>query len=483
MLTKLISLQVLLSFNGVDYSRISNSTYCGVAPLQWPLASSASFPYGRPGDVNSIDRTYCAVFRFVPMWDLTYVEPPSGPEYGGTAVQLTGGEFLPDAPNPTCIFRDPSTDLREIGPSTAILPGDLRVSSPFNGTCTTRMLHLPRPEVLIYDKDLQACLLQRPYNPDCNRTAIVECNGQMLNSSTPARDFVPGYRRSVCLPPNLACQWDPFDPTTSQLACKKDIVSLETAYERPDPDIPVLEARDLLVSMNGEHWVSAPAVALECHLAGVTQLYAGYEVCGDENVNRSLFHYYERPNVTNIHPDVVPYNVSTLVTVIGEGFQNDSRLALMLIPRAADLKAAKVIWGSGALAENVTYVDTFTATAMVPSCGWAETALKDARQMIAVDVHIALNGLDFSPEPVAFYYTRLWSVTSVIPWQGKITGGSLVTAFGPFFRFTRELTCQFGDFPATAASFLSTTSVVCRTPSVVGHGRMSVEVSSTGCWI
>jgi hypothetical protein len=410
------------------------------------------------------------------MWDLSFIEPPSGPEYGGTAVGVEGDFFLPDTPNASCILRAISTDLRVAGSSADTLPGILKVFTDTNGSCTTRKLPLPKPETVIYDSDLQVCLQQRPYNPECNRTATVQCNGLTLNSSDQALDFVPGYRRSVCLPPNLACQWDPFDPTTTQLECVKQRLSEGAMTDRPNPDQPILEARDLLISMDGEHWVSAPSNALLCNRAGVTQLSSGFDVCGDKIVNRSLFYYYERPNVTNIHPDVVPYNFSATVTVIGEGFQNDSRLALLLTPLPGDLAVAKKYWELGALAENVTFVDSFTVTAIVPPCDWAWLLLRENRPLIAVNAHIAVNGLDFSPEPVPFYYMELWNVTSVHPWQGKMTGGLSVTVFGPFFRFTRELMCRFGDYPATAATFVSSTSVLCRTPSVVGHGRMSVEV-------
>ena len=465
-----------MTLNGVDYSRFSNSTFCGVAPLQWPLASSATFPYGRPGDINYIAKIYCAPFRFVPMWSLDYIEPPLGPEYGGTAVELTGNDFLPDAFDASCVFREPGIDLRLPGPT---LPGNLKITTDINGSCTTKMLPVPKPQVLIYDTALTACLLQRPYDPDCNRTATVDCNGLMINSSEAQLDFVPGYRRSVCLPPNLACQWDPFDPTTSQLDCVEQSSALGTAEIaiRPDPNVPVVVNRVLLVSMDLEHWASAPADELECHLIGVTALSSGYDMCETKTVNLSVFKYYERPNVTNIHADISPFNVSTIVTVIGEGFQNSSLLAVLLTPRPPDLTLANAHgWGSGAPAENVTYVDPFTIVATLPRCEWAGRLLSPVMPLVTVDARVAINGQDFTPEPMPFYYARLWNVTSVKPWQGRMTGGLSVTVYGPFFHRTRELICRFGNYPATASTFLTSTSILCRTPSVVGHGRMSVEV-------
>jgi hypothetical protein len=473
-------MQVLLSFNGLDYARISNSTFCDVAPLQWPLASSASFPYGRPGDINYIERTYCAPFRFVPMWSLFSIEPPLGPEYGGTVVELIGNEFLTDAANASCIFRDPSIDTRFPGQALTVISGSLNTSSGSNGTCVSRDLPLQRPTTILYDNELEFCLRQRPYDPECNRTAQVECNGLVLNSSQPQLDFVPGYRRSVCLPPNLACQWDPFDPTTTELACIKQPLSPESAEAkgRPDPDQPVVQSRELFVSMDGQHWSLAPASSLVCNLAGVTQISSGFQVCRVESVRRSVFNYFERPNVTNIHADVGPFNDSTIVTIIGEGFQNNYRLSVLFTPRIIDLAQATAGgWAMGVLAENVTFVDSFTVVATTPLCPWAESLISPSRQLIAVDARIALNGLDFTQEPLPFYYVDMWSVDSVIPWKGRMTGGISVTVYGPYFRFTRELTCRFGDFAATAATFVTTTSVICRTPSVVGHGRMSVEVS------
>jgi hypothetical protein len=471
--------QVLLSFNGVDYARISNSTFCDVAPLQWPLASSASFPYGRPGDINYIDRTYCAPFRYVPMWTLLSIEPPLGPEYGGTVIGLIGNEFLTNAGISSCIFRDPSIDRRVSGPASTVITGKLNTTSGSNGTCISRDLPLQRPKAIIYDNNLEVCLQQRPYNAECNRMAKVECNGLILNSSEPQLDFVPGYRRSVCLPPNLACQWDPFDPTTSQLACIKQALPPEMAAAagRPDPDQPVVHSRDIFVSMDREHWSIAPASSVECSLQGVTQISSGFQVCRVEAVRRSVFNFYERPNVTNIHADVGPFNDSTIVTIIGEGFQNNPRLAVLFTPRSMDTAEATAGgWAIGVLAENVTFVDPFTVVASSPVCSWAESLISPSRQMITVDARIALNGLDFTQEPLPFYYVNMWTVDAVIPWKGRMTGGTSVTVYGPFFRFTRELTCRFGEFAATAATFLTTTSVICRTPSVVGHGRMSVEV-------
>jgi hypothetical protein len=418
------------------------------------------------------------------MWNLLSIEPPLGPEYGGTVVGLIGNEFLTDAATASCIFRDPSIDWKVTGPASTVVSGKLNASSGSNGTCVSRDLPLQRPVTIIYDRELEACLRQRPYNAECNRTAKVECNGLVLNSSEPQLDFAPGYRRSVCLPPNLACQWDPFDPTTTQLACIKQALPPEIAEAagRPDPDQPVVHSRVLFVSMDGEHWALAPESSMECTLKGVTQTSSGFQVCRVETVKRSIFDYYERPNVTNIHADVGPFNDSTIVTIIGEGFQNNSRLAVLFTPRTIDITVARAAgWEFGMLAENVGFVDAFTVVATAPVCPWAESLLSTSRQMVTVDVRIALNGLDFTQEPLPFYYVNMWSVDSVIPWKGRMTGGASVTIYGPFFRFTRELTCRFGEFAATAATFLTTTSIICRTPSVVGHGRMSVEVFST--WI
>ena len=241
--------------------------------------------------------------------------------------------------------------------------------------------------------------------------------------------------------------------------------------------------------MNGEHWDQAPSIAPVCRLTGVTQLSDGYQVCRQESVGRSNFLYHELINLTNVHPDVGPINDTTVITIIGEGFRSDPHLAVKLVPRSIDsarianvqvMSGGGSEWqgwdGEGLLAFNASVLDPFTIVAVIPPFPWADLLMGDGRINVTVDVRVALNGRDFSSGPMPFYYLKLWTVLAAVPWQGRMTGGSIITVFGPYFRETKELMCSFGDYPATSASFLTISSIQCRTPSVIGHGRMSVEV-------
>ena len=173
----------MLTHNGRDFATFSNATRCSDVVLQWPLASSASFPYGRPGDINYAARRSCWPFRMVRMWSLLQVDPQLGPEKGNSVVDLFGQYFLTSTATVTCIFRDPSINLTTPGVFGTSLIGTANVTSPINGTCRSPPRILTRPKVFLYDQALESCLFKRPYDALCPRTSSLDCNGLRLNNS------------------------------------------------------------------------------------------------------------------------------------------------------------------------------------------------------------------------------------------------------------------------------------------------------------
>jgi len=151
------------------------------------------------------------------------------------------------------------------------------------------------------------------------------------------------------------------------------------------------------------------------------------------------------------------------------------------------------------LATSVTYVNAFTLVVVIPPHPadyvlsrldpWEDmptgsqashmsgtTGAKRIR--VPVTLEVALNGQDFTTNGCVLHLQRAWVVDKIEPVFTPLYGGTLITVTGRYFRNTTEMSCRFGDtLKATDARLLSSTQMVCRTPSVKMHGRVSVELS------
>ncbi|CAM9116223.1 unnamed protein product [Choristocarpus tenellus] len=97
-----------------------------------------------------------------------------------------------------------------------------------------------------------------------------------------------------------------------------------------------------------------------------------------------------------------------------------------------------------------------------------------------VPVEVSANGADYTLSGVEYTYHPPVAVTSVWPLMGPASrGGTVVTVSGTGFNESSELTCKFGEVSATAVTWISPSTILCKTPK---HppGLVSVDVTNNG---
>jgi hypothetical protein len=214
------------------------SLHCAQTPLQHALSM-------READPNYRSASTCGTFRYVPMWQVTSLVPTFGPESGGTLVTVEGVHFVERAhTRAACRFWGDQPSALEVHTSNTKTLAD---STPAMLTCAAPTVYLPRPQTLVRDEALDLCLLQRPYDPACPRSAM-PCNGLLAPAGTSRTDYLAGYRRGLCLPPAFSCAWNLYDDTTSALVCQLPDASYSYAAAFPDEatsDSQVLHVRSV----------------------------------------------------------------------------------------------------------------------------------------------------------------------------------------------------------------------------------------------
>ena len=175
---------------------------------------------------------------------------------------------------------------------------------------------------------------------------------------------------------------------------------------------------------------------------------------------------------------------STTVTIIGEGFKASDRARL----RVGNESVCGPSANETCLATSVVFIDFFTLVIVIPPHpahfvlskldAHGDTGNHPRRIAVPVTLEVALNGQDYTSNGRLFYFQRPWIVDSITPPWAPLYGGTVISVTGRYFRNTREMLCRFGDsLKATDASFVSTMLILCQTPSVKMHGRVSVELS------
>ena len=134
----------------------------------------------------------------------------------------------------------------------------------------------------------------------------------------------------------------------------------------------------------------------------------------------SPFVYHETVNITALIPDIAPATKSSVITVVGDGFQKvdtgGNKTAAMLLCKFG---AFKYIDDSGNEADAVgEYIDTHTILCRTSST----VTLKDTSGNILTQqdasVEISLNGNQYSNSQVKINFVLLWSITSINPEVG-----------------------------------------------------------------
>ncbi|KAF4649993.1 hypothetical protein FOZ61_000763, partial [Perkinsus olseni] len=359
------------------------------------------------------------------------VSPPFGSSEGGTTVLLQGSHFV-DSSELSCRFGttvvaatrfiSPSAILCE---SPAHQEGPVVVSVANNG----QDFATGTGTVYTYMNSKPAFLIEPFLGPISGNTRVtVRTAGQ---ESIPAHIWRAASSSSFCSFGTLKVKAT-VNVETASLLC----VSPETVEPGEVP---------LLVSLNGQDTADA------------TQKYF----------------YYSPPFITLVEPSMGPHGQVTYITLTGSNFFNTDMLTVMFGGVSADgpstvFESRRAIW----LSDSQIQVDS--------------PELSPTGEL-RVPLYVSNNGQNFSPEGIdawdadddshdepksLSYYTFHMPVTvrSVLPREGNMHGGGLVSVHGGPFLRTPNLLCSFDwiyvDPTVARPIVVSATQVLCPVPDM-----------------
>lgn len=99
----------------------------------------------------------------------------------------------------------------------------------------------------------------------------------------------------------------------------------------------------------------------------------------------------------------------------------------------------------------------------------------DAAEM-SLPIEISVNGIDFSNSGKAFKQFMASTITKILPTNGPIRGGTLISISGDHFSSSVLYTCTFGSIHEAPAKFVSQTVIQCASPAVIATGLVEIEV-------
>ncbi|GFH60968.1 hypothetical protein CTEN210_17444 [Chaetoceros tenuissimus] len=99
---------------------------------------------------------------------------------------------------------------------------------------------------------------------------------------------------------------------------------------------------------------------------------------------------------------------------------------------------------------------------------------------VAVTLSISFGTNPRSESSILFSYRRQLLVTSIKPSNGNLKGGTRIIVQGQYFEETDQLSCRFGLNTIVDAFYISSTSLLCLSPSTNSLGPVDVHVSSNG---
>jgi alpha-tubulin suppressor-like RCC1 family protein len=382
--------------------------------------------------------TINATFSFIKNWKISSFTPSLGPEGGNTRVIISGTDVMY-----TKSIRCKFGSLLSPEPPCCLTSG--------TGSCSTT---LGVPCVIL------SCL--SPPNPIA-RPAFASKNGYCEGNR------LYGLTRDLCLPTDYSCIFEVLDPTTKSMLCRSnqglasiigangEIVSpafLPSPNEILHPDIPLRIGVLVYLTLDSQNYV-----ALD-----------------------SPFVYHETVNITQLIPDIAPASKSSVITVVGDGFQKvdsgDNKTAAMMLCKFGSFKYIDDLGNEGdAIGE---FVDSHTVLCRTSSKVTLQDNAGNLLNQQDASVEVTLNGDQYSDSKVKINFVRLWSISSIDPEVGSITGGMLVTLRGPYFRATSVMKCLFGTQSSTFISVLSQTVVICRAPSFTVCGDTNVSLTLDG---
>lgn len=173
------------------------------------------------------------------------------------------------------------------------------------------------------------------------------------------------------------------------------------------------------------------------------------------------FRYHWPVEVTSVYPVSAPESGGSRLLVTGSGFTDTDTLACVFVLSPSGRKA------------QITSTAIYLSDKMI-SCASPQGGVGDA------EVRATNNGVDVSVSTVFLSVTGKSTVTMLWPSSGWTDGGTAVRVEGTGFVEFSAVFCRFGDTVVSADAVLDYTSVVCTSPPRENSGRVAVEVTNNG---
>lgn len=199
---------------------------------------------------------------------------------------------------------------------------------------------------------------------------------------------------------------------------------------------------------------------------------------GNESVasNFLTFQYHDDIEIEQVSPSNGPSSGGTVVRVSGSGFLDLPEAACRF--GAGEPTPATVI-NSGTLVCTAGSLTAAAGTSV--GQGTDNIFANSSRAQRAVELRVAMNGVDFAPinTSMSFVYDEDMTVVALVPDRGPATGGVRVIVRGSGFRRDERLACRFGLQEVTA-DFIRGDTIVCLSPPQVRVSQVSVSVTLNG---
>jgi hypothetical protein len=189
----------------------------------------------------------------------------------------------------------------------------------------------------------------------------------------------------------------------------------------------------------------------------------------DYGASSAAVTFAEMLAVVSVSPASGALTGRTALAVGGSGFSNTTSLRCRFSPPAGGADAAAV----EVPATFLSPTQLTCTTPAAPGLGAGDAALT-----------VTANGADWSADAVAFSYLKPASVTALHPRVGPLGGGTLVLVRGKGFARADSLgalRCRFGaDAQPVPAVWVDESAVECAAPAAAAAGAVAVLVTSNG---
>lgn len=181
----------------------------------------------------------------------------------------------------------------------------------------------------------------------------------------------------------------------------------------------------------------------------------------DMSSSTAIFRYHWPVEVASVYPISAPESGGSRLLVTGSGFTDTDTLACVFV-LSPGRHETRVMSTAVYLSDNII------------SCSSPKGGVSGA------EIRVTNNGIDVSVSLVYFTVTSKSTVTRLWPSSGWTDGGTAVRVEGTGFIDLSTVFCKFGDTIVSADAVLDATSVMCTSPPREDPSRVAVEVTNNG---